>query len=191
MGQCGNEEGADDGGAFAEDIVDAEVFAALFSRYESHKVGAADGLNASLKQAHGDGEDPKFREIVQLNGKEGDGRVGGDGYGDEFLTRHSAGKLCEDEGRREGDDLGHKEGEEKPLGFQPQGFAVSRGHIDDGVDAVDVKEEAYEEKEEGFVFVNMGQCLFNAFEIDSLFAPMGLFVALQEREGENKPPCAV
>ena len=140
-------------------------------------MGAADGLNASLKEAHSDGEDPKLREVVKLHSKESDGRIGGDGDGDKFLARHSSGKLCKDEGRREGDDLGDQEGEEQPFGFQSQGFAVSRGHIDDRIDAVNVEEEAYEEEEEGFVFVNMGQCLFDAFKIDPFFASMGLLVA--------------
>ena len=54
VGQGGDEEGADDGGAFSEDVVDAEVFAALFGGDEPHKVGAADGLDASLEEADGE-----------------------------------------------------------------------------------------------------------------------------------------
>lgn len=69
VGQGGDEEGADDGGAFSEDVVDAEVFAALFGGDEPHKVGAADGLDASLEEADGDGEDPKFRKVIQLHGE--------------------------------------------------------------------------------------------------------------------------
>ena len=183
----------EEGCPLAADVEKPEVLARLLRRDDLCKVGAAEGLHAALEHPHDDGQHPELPLLGQKERKHRDARIGRDADRDELRRGILVGQPPEDEGRRERHDLRHQQGQQQPGGVQPQRRAVGRGHVDDGIHAVDVAEERQQEPEHLLVLRQMPQGLADAGKTLShcvLFHLhiVELAVAFQQRQGGHEPP---
>ena len=86
--------------------------------------------------------------MPQEHGKDGNAEVGQDTQGNQLIARELPGQPSEQDGEGERHHLGEQQRQQQAGGVQTQGFAVGGSHVDDGVDAVNVKEEGdYEEED--------------------------------------------
>ena len=92
---------------------------------------------------------------MQLGGHEqrehGDAQIGRDADDDQLFRRVLSRQPSEEDGEGESHDLRDQKGDEKPGGIKAQGRSVGGGHVDDGIDAVNVEEEG-KKKQEGLLF---------------------------------------
>ena len=107
---------------------------------ELGEVGAGQGLHAALEHAHHHGQHPEMGLAAHEHGKNGDAAVGQHADADQAVGVHGAGKATDEQGRGEGHDLGDQQGQQQTGGVKAQGSAVGSGHVDNGVDAVNIEE---------------------------------------------------
>ena len=103
------------------------------------------------------------------------------------------GQPPEDQCRREGDNLGQKQGQQQAGRVQPQSRTVGRRHVDDGVHAVDVAEESQQEPEHLLIFIQVLDGMADADKTlpDGVFFHLDiveLFITFQQRQGRHQPP---
>ena len=188
-----DEGGAHEGGAFAADIQEPEVFTGLGRWDDAREVGAREGLDAALEHADHDGQQPELPLVFEKDGEDGDAKVGDDADGDEFRCGVTCGEAAEEDGEWKGHDLRHEERQQEACRVQSEGGAVGSGHVDDGVDAVDIEEES-EEKEEDLLFrpdVAEGAPQSRETLAHGVLWPLHvvlLFVAFEQRQREEEPP---
>ena len=93
----------------------------------------------------------------------------------------------------EGHDLGDQQRQQQAGGVQPQGRAVGRGHIDDGVYAIDVAEKGQQEPEYLPVLFQVAEGVADAGKAlpDGMFLHLHkvhLFILAQQGQGGHQPP---
>lgn len=184
---------ADEGRALADDVIESEVFAGLFGRDDLCEVGAAHRLDATLEHADGDGQDPELRELVQLDAVKADEEVCHDADEDDVPRLVGATQAADDDGRRERHELCDEQRRKESDRVEAQAGAVGCGHIDDGVDTVDVEEERQKEQADlavrGGVLDGLAQFLERVFLFRFLFGNVvGLLICLDERQRDKEPP---
>ena len=190
-----HEGGAKEGGAFTDDVVQAEVFAGLFSGDDLCEVGAAHRLNTSLEHADDDGKDPELVQVVEENTVDADAEVRNDADQDNVLRVILPGEFADDEGARESYELCEKKSAEEADRVEAEGRAVGRCHVDDGVDTVNVEEEAEQEQADAFVLDRVLDRMAELLEFVALFRlfrgdEVLLDIGLDERQGHAEPPDA-
>ena len=171
----------------------AEVLAAFLAGDQLCEIRTGQGLNAALEHAHANGQEPEFPDLIELNSKGRDPGIGRNADRDQGMIAEMLRKIAEEQGKREGDNLRNQKSDQEHRAVQSDGAAVGHRHIDNGVDAVNIKEEGQEEKEDAFVlsqFLRRMEKLFKDFA--HLHLPFGykitLLVAAQQRNGKNQPP---
>ena len=185
--------GAEEGRAFADDVIESEVLAGLFGRDDLREVGAAHRLDTTLEHADGDREDPELGELVQLDAVEADEEVSDDADEDDVPRLMGAAQTADDDGGRERHELRDEQSCEKSDRIEAQAGAVGRCHVDDGVNTVNVEEERQKEQADfpvgGSVLDGLAQFLKRVFLFGFLFGDVvGLLVNLDERQGHEEPP---
>lgn len=194
-----DEEGAEESGAFAEDVEDSEETPRLFGGDDLREVGARERLNAALEESDDTSKDPELPGRGHEDGEEPDARIDADRDEDEHIVAHFSRELAHDDGGGEGDDLREKEGEEQSRCIESEGIAEGSRHIDDGVHAVDIEEEGDEVEDDAFFVGDIrffGKDGEEAFEV--IAQGVGgarnevlLTVALHEGHCEAQPPDGV
>ena len=185
--------GAEEGRAFADDVIESEVLAGLLCRDDLREVGAAHRLDTTLEHADGTGEDPELGEFVELHAVETDEEVRDDADQDDVPRLMRTAQAADDDGGRERYELRDEQGREESDRVETQGRAVSSRHVDDGVDAVNVEEERQKEQADlavrGCVLDGLSEFLERVFLFRFLFGDVvGLLVHLDERQGDEEPP---
>ena len=185
--------GAEEGRAFADDVIKSEVLAGLLCRDDLCEVGAAHRLDTALEHADTDGEDPELGELVELHAVEADEEVRDDADKDDVPRLMRTAQAADDDGGRERHELRDEQGCEESDRVEAQGRAVSSRHVDDGVDTVNVEEERQEEQADlavrGSVLDGLAEFLERVFLLRFLFGNVvGLLVHLDERQGHEEPP---
>lgn len=185
--------GAEEGRAFADDVIESEVLSGLFCRDDLREVGAAHRLDTALEHADGTGEDPELGELVELDAVETDEEVRDDTDQDDVPRLMRTAQAADDDGGRERHELRDKQGCEESDRVETQGCAVGCRHVDDGVDAVNVEEERQKEQADlavrGSVLDRLCEFLERVFLFRFLFGDvMGLLVHLDERQRDEEPP---
>ena len=185
--------GAEEGRAFADDVVESEVLTGLFGRDDLREVGAAHRLDTALEHADGDREDPELGELVQLDAVQADEEVCDDADEYDVPCLMGTAQAADDEGTRERYELRDEQGCEQADRVEAEGRAVGRRHVDDGVNTVNVEEECQKEQADfavsGGVLDGLAQFLECVFLFRFLFGNVvGLLVHLDERQGDEEPP---
>ncbi len=114
-----DEHGAEEGSAFAADIIEAEVFAGLFRRDDLGEVRAGQGLYATLEHAYHYSQDPELELGVQEESEDGDAGISGNANGDQPGGRITVGEIAKEQGEGEGHELGHQQCQQKSGGIKP------------------------------------------------------------------------
>ena len=188
-----DDSGAEEGRAFADDVVESEVLAGLFGRDDLREVGAAHRLDAALEHADGDREDPELGELVQLDAVEADEEVRDDADEDDVPRLMGTAQAADDDGGRERHELRDEQGCEESYRVEAEAGAVGRCHVDNGVNTVDVEEERQEEQADfavgGGVLDGLAEFLERVFLFRFLFGNVvGLLIYLDERQRDEEPP---
>lgn len=184
---------SEEGRALADDVIESEVLTGLLCRDDLREVGAAHRLDTTLEHADGTGEDPELGELVQLDAVETDEEVRHDADEYDVPCLMLAAQAADDDGGRERHELRNKQGCEESDRVETQGCAVGRGHVDDGVDTVDVEEERQKEQADlavrGGILDGLAQFLERVFLFRFLFGNVvGLLIYLDERQRDEEPP---
>ena len=95
--------------------------------------------------------------------------------------------------RGEGHDLSDQQRQQQAGGVQPQGRAVGRGHIDDGVHTIDVAEKGQQEPEYLPVLFQVAEGVADAGKalLDGMFLHLlkvHLLILAQQGQGGHQPP---
>ena len=188
-----DDSGAEEGRAFADDVIESEVLAGLLCRDDLCEVGAAHRLDTALEHADADGEDPELGELVELHAVEADEEVRDDADENDVPRLMSSAQAADDDGGRERHELRDEQGREESDRVETEGRAVSGSHVDDGVDAVNVEKERQKEQADfavrGCVLDRLAEFLERIFLLRFLFGNVvGLLVHLDERQGHEEPP---
>ena len=152
-------------------------------------MGAGQRLDSALKHTHHYGQNPEMYLGGHEHGKNGDSKIGeyADAY--ELSGVYRVGQVPDDNRGGESYDLRHQQSQQKPGGVKAQGGAVGCGHVNNGIDTVDVEEKG-ENKHEDFP----AACQFpdGVPELDEVIQlighKMGLLIYSQQRKGAGDPP---
>ena len=106
------------------------------------EVAAAQRLNAALKHTHQNRQYPELPLGHKKYREQGNAGVAEDADLNEQPRIVLGGEPAEGDGAGEGHELGQQQRQQQPGGVQTQSSAVGRGHVDDGVNAVDEEEKA-------------------------------------------------
>src|SRR5690606_38643865 len=139
--------GSDDSCGFLEDAVEAEELCGAALGDEGGEEGAAEGLGAALDDADGSGERAEVPGLLHEVAEDGDAGVGGECDVDPVLRPEPPGEAPEEEGEGDADELDEEERADEVALPDPDLGPVDRGHLDDGLDPVDVEPEGDEELE--------------------------------------------
>lgn len=188
--------GAHEGGAFAENVIDTEVFPRFFGRDDPGKVGTGQGLDGALEHSHQESQKPELPLLVQLDSEQRDQRIGSDADLQKQRSGILLGKPGEEQGKGEGDHLGQKESQEKPCRVKPQGASVGSRHLDDGIDPVDEEKECQKVQENMLLPPDIQERPVKpekAFFYRMLWEgdKMPLAVMFKERKAHKEPPCRI
>ena len=184
---------AHEGSALAEDVHEAEVFAAALRGDDLCQIAPAQSLNAALEHTHSHSQDPELPLGHQEHGKEGDAGVGDDADLDEKPGVVLCRQPPEDNGAGEGHKLGQQQGKQQSRVVQAQGGAVGRGHVDNGVNAVNEEEEGNEIQENVLFLPGVPDGPAQLTEgilqrAAASFHKGGLAVLFQKGQGAQNPP---
>ena len=142
-----HQSGAHKGGTLAADVHQTVVFAGLLSRDDLTHVAAGKGLNTALEHTHQHRQHPELPLGGQENGKHRNEGIGSNTDLDQQARIVLTGQPAKENGEGEGHNLGHQKRQQQTCGIQPQGGAVGRGHIDDGVYTVNEEEDSQQVQE--------------------------------------------
>ena len=141
----GDQQSADKGGAFSADVIYSEILAGFFRRDDLGIVRTGYCLYRALKKTDAHGQYPELILLGKSHAVQSDEKVGEDADSDQVARLETRGDTAKYKGRREGHYLSDKEREQKAGGIKSQSRPVSRSHVDNGINAVYIKEEGNEE----------------------------------------------
>ena len=139
-----NQRHAHERRTLTKNIHQAVEFAAAFGGNDLAQIAAAQGLNAALEHADQCCQHPELPLRHQEHGEQGDAGIGGDADPDQQAGVIFGRQTAENYGTGESHELGQKQCQQQSRGVQSQRSAVSRCHVDDGVNAVDEEEKGDE-----------------------------------------------
>ena len=153
----------------------------------------AQRLDAALEHAHHNSQHPELPLVLQEKGKQRNARIGCDADRDEGARGVLPAQPPEHQCRGEGHDLGNQQRQQQAGGVQPQGRAVGRGHINDGVYAIDVAEKGQQEPEHLPVLFQVAEGVADAGKAlpDGMFLHLHkvhLLILAQQGQGGHQPP---
>jgi len=144
-----------EGRALAANVHETEVFAAALRRDDFPEVAAAQRLNAALKHTHQNRQYPELPLGHKKYREQGNAGVAENADLNEQPRIVLGGEPAEGDGAGEGHELGQQQRQQQPGGVQTQSGAVGRGHVDDGVNAVDEEEKCQQVQENMLLLPNL------------------------------------
>ena len=128
----------------------------------------------------------------QEEGEAGDAEVCGDADGDQPFRRVRSGQTAHDQGAGEGHELGQQEGQEQVRAVEAQSRSVGGGHVNDGIDAVDIEEEGQEEEKDLLVpdhfLQGMAQSHQEIFALGFPLQVVDLLIGAKDGHAHDQPP---
>ena len=152
-----HEHGTEDGGKFAEHVVEPIEFCGLVFGDEPGIVGTTEGLNAALNKTDDNGQDIKLVFFVHHGSPDGDTDVNTDGEIDGFPDTPILAEFTKQECSGESHELGNQKRFDQIIGLKPDGHPIIDGHSDNRVHTIDIKPVSQQKDENCFSMTDFSQ----------------------------------
>lgn len=185
--------GAKKGCALAADIHDTEVFAGFLRWDNTGKVGTGQGLYAALEHADANGQYPEMKLGGHEKGEDGNTKVGNDADSNQPAGIKTLCESAKQDRAGEGYDLCQQQCAEQAVAVKAESGSVGGGHVDNGIDSVNIEEKGKQEQKDMFFASDMPDGIpetLKAAANGPLFGgiKMLLAVMLHKGKGRQNPP---